>query len=168
MNRLRPLSKPRQVVGLLGWVLLSFAAAAAGGAAQAGSGAFFMELTRPSWAPPSWVFGPVWTVLYTLMGLSAWLVWRVRGFAGARGALVVFVVQLVANGLWTWLFFAWRQGALAFADIVLLWLLIVATMVLFGRVSKVAAALLVPYLLWVSFASALSFTIWQLNPDLLG
>lgn len=157
-----------QAVGLLGWLLLAFAAAAIGGFASARAGAFYAELVRPAWAPPGWLFGPVWSVLYALMGLSAWLVWRERGFNGARTALVLFLVQLGINALWTWLFFVWRQGGLAFAEILLLVVMIVATMQQFGRISKVAAALLLPYLVWVSFATALTFAIWRLNPNLLG
>jgi tryptophan-rich sensory protein len=102
------------------------------------------------------------------MGVSAWLVWRARGFAGSRNALLLFIAQLGVNALWTWLFFAWRQGGLALADVLLLWAMIAATIVLFWRVSKVASVLLVPYLAWVSFAAALTNAIWRLNPGLLG
>lgn len=163
-----PPSKPRQVLGLLGWLLAVFAAAAIGGFASASAGEFYRELVRPAWAPPGWLFGPVWSLLYALMGLSAWLVWRARGFAGARSALLLFIAQLAANALWTWLFFVWRQGALAFAEILLLWLLIVAVIAGFWRISKLAAALLLPYLAWVSFATALTLATWQLNRTLLG
>lgn len=127
-----------------------------------------MTLCVPLGAPPGWLFGPVWSVLYALMGISAWLVWRARGFAGARSALLVFIVQLAANALWTWLFFVWRQGGLAFAEILVLWALILVTIGLFWRVSRFAAALLVPYLAWVSFASVLALSTWRLNPGLLG
>jgi len=162
------LSKSSQATGLLVWLLLSFAAAAVGGLASASAGEFYRDLVRPSWAPPGWLFGPVWSVLYALMGVAAWLVWRARGFGGARNALLVFVVQLAANALWTWLFFVWRQDGLAFAGILLLLALILATIVLFWRVNRLAAVLLFPYLLWVSFASALTLSIWRLNPGLLG
>jgi tryptophan-rich sensory protein len=162
------LSAPRQAIGLILWLLLVFAAAAVGAFASANAGGFYRELVRPSWAPPAWLFGPVWSVLYALMGLAAWLVWRARGFHGARNALLVFIVHLAANALWTWLFFAWRQGGLAFAEILLLLALILATIVLFGRINRLAAVLLVPYLLWVAFASALTFSTWRLNPGLLG
>jgi len=103
-----------------------------------------------------------------LIGIAAWLVWRAHGLRRARIALIVFVIQLAANALWSWLFFAWRQGGLAFADIVLLWLLIVATIVAFSRLQRLAAALLLPYLAWVSFAALLNFSIWQLNAANLG
>ncbi|HEY5635233.1 MAG TPA: TspO/MBR family protein [Burkholderiaceae bacterium] len=168
MDRRLPGSARRQALGLLAWLLAVFCAAALGGLASAGAGDFYRELARPPWAPPGWLFGPVWSVLYALMGVAAWLVWRARGFSGARGALAMFVVQLAANALWSWLFFAWRMGGAAFAEIVLLWALIAATIVLFWRVNRAAAALLLPYLAWVSFASVLAFATWQLNPALLG
>lgn len=156
-----------QALGLLGWALLTFTAAAVGAIASANASEFYAELARPSWAPPAWLFGPVWTALYALMALSAWLVWRERGFAGARTALVLFVAQLAANALWSWLFFAWHRGALAFAEVLVLCCLIVATIVSFQRISTVAAVLLYPYLAWSAFASVLTFAIWKLNPELL-
>jgi translocator protein len=162
------LSTSSQAIGLVFWLLLAFGAAAVGALASASASEFYRDLARPSWAPPGWLFGPVWSVLYALMGTAAWLVWRVRGFGGARNALLVFVVQLAANALWTWLFVAWRQGGLAFAEILLLLALIFATIVLFWRVNRLAAVLLFPYLLWVSFASALTLSTWRLNPGLLG
>jgi len=162
------LPKNQQVLGLVGWLLVSFAAAAIGSAASIQAGPFYAQLVRPEWAPPASVFGPVWTVLYALMGIAAWLVWRIDGFRGARTALTLFLVQLAVNALWSWLFFAWHLGAASFADIVVLWVLIVATMITFWRISRLAAALLVPYLLWVSFASVLNYYMWQLNPQILG
>ena len=161
------ISASRQVVGLLGWLLLTFAAAAIGAIASAQAGVFYEQLVRPDWAPPSWLFAPVWTVLYVLMGVAAWLVWRVHGFKEARVALVLFIIQLGANALWTWLFFVWQWGALAFAEVILLWCLIAATAASFRRFSAAAAALLLPYLAWVTFASALTFATWRLNPNLL-
>jgi tryptophan-rich sensory protein len=101
------------------------------------------------------------------MAVSAWLVWRDRGFAGARTALVVFILQLAANALWSWLFFAWHQGDLALAEVLVLWCLIVATIVSFQRISILAAVLLYPYLAWSAFAATLTFTIWRLNPGVL-
>lgn len=168
MNRTQPPSATKQTLGLLGWLLLVFTAAAIGGLASAQAGAFYTGLIRPDWAPPGWLFGPVWSVLYALMGVSAWLVWRARGFTGARTALLLFIAQLGVNALWTWLFFVWHQGSLAFAEILLLWVMIVATIILFWRISKVAGALLLPYLAWVTFAAALTYAIWQRNPGLLG
>ena len=168
MNHTQPLSTTKQTLGLIGWMLLVFTAAAIGGLASAQAGAFYAELVRPGWAPPGWLFGPVWSVLYALMGISAWLVWRARGFAGARCALLLFMAQLGVNALWTWLFFAWHRGALAFAEILLLWVMIVGTILLFWRTSKLAGGLLLPYLAWVTFAAVLTYAIWQRNPGLLG
>ena len=127
-----------------------------------------MAPARPEWAPPSSVFGPVWTVLYALMGIAAWLVWRERHTPGSRRALLLFGAQLVLNTLWSWLFFAWHQGGLAFLDIVVLWLLIVLTIVAFWRIRPLAGALLLPYLAWVTYAAALNLAVWRLNPQLLG
>ena len=162
------LTRSRQWLGLAGWLALAFAGAAIGAAASAGAKPFYAELVRPAWAPPGWLFGPVWSALYALMGVSAWLVWRERGFAGARAALALFIVQLAVNALWSWLFFAWRLGGPAFAEVLLLWGLIVATAIAFRRISAMAAVLLLPYLAWVTFAAALTFAVWRLNPALLG
>jgi tryptophan-rich sensory protein len=162
------LTRQRQTVGLLSWLFASFVVAAIGGAASIHAGPFYMQLARPDWAPPPTIFGPVWTGLYLLMAIAAWLVWRVGGFRAAKSALTLFLVQLALNALWSWLFFGWHRGALAFVDIVVLWALIVATLVAFWRIRSLAGALLVPYLLWVSFACALNYSVWQLNPQVLG
>lgn len=161
-------SRKKQGVALIAWLGVSFAAAAIGAAASIHAGTFYQELVRPAWAPPPAVFGPVWTILYALMGIAAWLVWRERGFAAARPALALFFVQLGANALWSWLFFGWHHGAWSFADILLLWALLVATITAFWRIRPLAGALLLPYLLWVSFAAVLNYSVWQLNPQLLG
>jgi tryptophan-rich sensory protein len=151
----------------VGWLAVSFAAAAVGGLASANAVGFYQQLSRPEWAPPAWLFAPVWTFLYLLMGIAAWLVWKARGWRNAAGAFSLFLVQLVANALWTWLFFVWRHGAAAFIEIVVLWALIACTVYAFWRVRPLAACLLVPYLLWVSFAAALTYAVWQRNPQLL-
>ncbi|MEE7560368.1 tryptophan-rich sensory protein, partial [Xanthomonas sp. Kuri4-2] len=122
----------------------------------------------PAWAPPGWLFGPVWSVLYGMMAVAAWLVWRERGWRGAGGALALFLVQLALNAAWSWLFFAWHRGGAAFADILALWLVLGATTLAFARRQRLAGVLLVPYLLWVSFALALNYTVWHLNPQQLG
>ena len=155
------------VLSLVAWLAVTFAAAAVGGIASARAGEFYAALDRPAWAPPSSVFGPVWTVLYACIGVAAWLVWRDRGWRGARGALTLFLVQLALNALWTWLFFVWRLGAVAFAEIVVLVALIVATAVAFARVRPLAGALLVPYAAWVTFATALTWALWRGNPGVL-
>lgn len=163
--RRRPLA---QALGLAAWLAVSFITAAIGSIASVQAGPFYAALVRPDWAPPPDVFGPVWSILYALMGIAAWLVWRVGGFRAARAALVLFLVQLAVNALWSWLFFAWHLGALAFVDILLLWALVLATLVAFWRIRPWAGALLVPYLLWISFAAALNLSVWQLNPQVLG
>ncbi len=159
---------PKQIPGLAAWLAVTALAAATGAAGSTNAGPFYTGLVRPDWAPPAWVFGPVWTVLYALMGVAAWLVWRVGGLRRAPGALSLFLIQLALNALWSWLFFAWHRGALALAEILILWVAIVATTVAFWRVRAVAGALLVPYLLWVSFAALLNYSVWQLNPQSLG
>lgn len=158
----------QQLLGLAFWVALTFVAAAIGAAASVNTGPFYASLMRPDWAPPGEVFAPVWTTLYILMALAAWWVWRVAGFRAARTALTLYIIQLALNALWSWLFFGWQLGAPAFAEVLLLWLCIAATLIAFWRVHRLAALLLVPYLLWVSFAAALNYAVWQLNPAALG
>ena len=162
------ISRPKQFLGLVAWLAVSFAASAVGAVASIQAKSFYGGLVQPDWAPPPGVFGPVWTVLFTLMAIAAWWVWRCGGFAAHRPALTLFLVQLAFNALWSWLFFAWQQGALALADIGVLWILIAATLVSFWRVRPLAGVLLIPYLLWVGFAGVLNHSLWQLNPQLLG
>ena len=154
----------KQVLGLAGWLLATFVTGGIGAIASTGAASFYAQLSQPSWAPPAWLFGPVWSGLYVLMGIAAWLVWREHGFRGASAALRLFVVQLFANALWTWLFFVWHQGALSLAEIVALLFLIASTILAFWRLHRLAALLLVPYLAWVSFATALTASLWRLNP----
>lgn len=158
----------RSLVSLGGWLGLCFVAAALGAIASLDAPQFYAQLVRPSWAPPAWLFGPAWSVLYAAMGVAAWLVWRCHPSPQRRVALTLFLVQLAANVLWSWLFFGWRLGAWSFVEIVLLWALIAATLVAFWRLRPLAGALLVPYLAWVTYASALNFAVWRANPDLLG
>ena len=154
-----------QLLGLLGWLSAAFVAGAVGAIASVDAASFYAQLSKPSWAPPAGVFGPVWSVLYGLMGVAAWLVWRSPGHK--RVALALFGAQLAANALWSWLFFAWHRGALAGAEVLVLLALIMAMIVTFWQSSRLAAALMVPYLLWVSFASVLTWAVWQSNPGLL-
>ena len=162
------LSKQKQILGLVGWLVVSFSASAVGAVASMQAKTFYSPLDQPNWAPSPGIFGPVWTVLYALMGIAAWLVWRSGGFRPNRQALALFLLQLALNALWSWFFFAWQRGALAFVDILALWILILATLVSFWRVRPLAGVLLIPYLLWVSFASALNYYLLQLNPQVLG
>jgi benzodiazapine receptor len=150
-----------QIVGLIAWLGLCFATAWIGSTFIPGE--WYAQLKKPPWTPPGYLFGPVWALLYTMMGLAAWLVWRRAGFSGARPALTMFVVQLVLNGMWSWIFFGMHKVGLAFAEILLLWITILVTIFAFWRQYTLAGALLIPYLAWVSFAAALNFSIWWMN-----
>ena len=150
-----------ELLGLAGWLAVTFLAAFVGSRFE--PGAWFRSIEKPSWNPPDRVFGPVWTTLYTMMAVAAWLVWRRWGFAGARAALTAYFVQLALNTAWSWLFFGRQDIGAALADIVLLLVAIVVTLALFWKRHRLAALLLVPYLAWVSFATALNFSIWRLN-----
>lgn len=156
-----------QTVGLVSWLAVVFATAAIGAFASVDAGSFYAQLVRPAWAPPASAFGPVWSVLYLLMGIAAWMVWRERGANYLGTALTLFVAQLCANALWSWLFFAWRNGAFAFAEVLVLLTLIVATTAMFWRIRRLAAVLMLPYLAWVCLASALTWAVWQSNPRIL-
>ena len=156
-----------QVLGLIGWLAMVFVAAAIGAAASVEAGTFYAQLVRPAWAPPASAFGPVWSALYLLMGVAAWLVWRERDASHRVAALTLFIAQLCANSLWSWLFFAWRNGALAFAEVLVLLALIVATFAVFWRIRRLAGILLLPYLGWVCLASVLTWSVWQNNPKVL-
>ena len=154
------MSTRQQVIGLVVWLVLSFGAAWAG--SRFGPSEWFTALRKPSWNPPNWVFGPVWTLLYALMAVAAWLVWKKAGWSAAP-ALGLFVFQLVINALWTWIFFGLQRPGWAVVDIVALWLAILGTAVAFWFKDRIAAALLLPYLAWVSFAAVLNWTLWRLN-----
>lgn len=155
-------------LGLALWLAVCFLAAAVGAAASLQAESFYADLVRPAWGPPGSVFGPVWTALYAMMAVSAWLIWQRRAFRAAPIGLVLFVAQLALNALWSWLFFGWNLGALSFLDIVVLWALVLATLVIFWRIRPLAGLLLAPYLAWLTFAAALNYRIWQLNPSILG
>lgn len=125
---------------------------------------WYQTLQKPAFSPPSWLFGPVWTILYLLMGVAAWLVWRKGlGDPTVRTALILFIIQLALNTAWSFIFFGARQPGLAFAELIVLWVAILLTMIWFLRVSTAAGLLLAPYILWVTFAGALNFEIWRLN-----
>lgn len=157
-------TRSRSILALAGFLVLSFAASAIGGwATYPAIPDWYQNLEKPSWTPPSTVFGPVWTLLYIAMAVAAWLVWKQGGWAAYRLPLTLWVVQLVLNSLWSILFFGMRNPALALGEIALLWLAILATLIAFWKVSRLAGGLMVPYLAWVSYASALNFAIWSLN-----
>lgn len=129
-----------------------------------GVGTWYTTIQKPSWNPPGWVFGPVWTTLYVLMGISLYLVWKADIGAPAKNlALGLFLAQLVLNFFWSFIFFYMEQPGWAFVEIVAMWALIVATIFAFARVNNMAAWLLVPYVSWVSFAGILNYAIWKLN-----
>ncbi|AMW05178.1 TspO/MBR family protein [Gemmatimonas phototrophica] len=157
----------------VGWLalavclLVTTVAAFSAAFASRTSAEFYALLDKPAWAPPAWLFGPVWSVLYLLMAVAAWRVWRANGLRAARAPLGWYVVQLALNALWTWLFFVWRDGPWATVEVLVLWAAIAVTAVLFRRRDTIAAGLLLPYLVWVSFASALTISVWQRNPALL-
>lgn len=121
---------------------------------------WYAKLKKPAWTPPNWLFGPVWTTLYAAMAVAAWLVWKREGW---QAALTLFAVQLVLNLAWSFIFFRFHNPGWAFAEIVLLWIAIAATAISFAPISKVSAALLVPYLVWVTYAAALTLSIWRMN-----
>ena len=160
-------SKSRSIIGFIVILGVTFSAAAMGGWASANAPGFYAILNKPSWAPPAAVFGPVWTVLYLLMAVAAWLVWKGGRKQEVRRALLFYLAQLALNTLWTWVFFAWRQGGWALAEIVVLWIMILITLAAFYRVRPLAGFLLVPYLAWVGLAAVLNAVLWRLNPGLL-
>lgn len=149
-----------QYAALIAFVLLYFAAAGIGGFFPPDD--WYASLNRPSYAPPNWVFGPVWSVLYLLMAVAGWLVWKSKA-AGKAPALTMFGVQLLLNAAWSAIFFGWHQPGWALLEMSLLWLAIATTLALFKRRSVAAAVLLMPYLAWVSFAAVLNFGFWSMN-----
>ncbi len=150
--------------GLVFSLLLSFAAAGLGGwLTNTALSEWYPSLTKPSWNPPDWIFGPVWTLLYAAMAIAAWLVWLQRQRTPVKLPLTLYALQLVLNVIWSALFFALRNPGAAFGEVLLLWLAILATLIACGRVDRWAGILLAPYLAWVSFAAVLNFTIWRLN-----
>ncbi|MER6830552.1 TspO/MBR family protein [Streptosporangium sp. NPDC000563] len=152
--------QPKRWAGLPVFVVALVLVAVVGSLAAGNAGGEYLSLERPPWAPPQWLFGPAWTFLYILIALSGWLAWSAGGLTPALG---VYAVQLVLNAAWTPLFFGAGQYGLAFAEIVVLWLAIALNIVMFRRISRPAAWLLVPYLLWVTYAASLNFAVWQLN-----
>jgi translocator protein len=150
-----------QLISLAVWLVVSFAAAGVGSLFTPGE--WYAHLQKPAWTPPGYLFGPVWTVLYALMGTAAWLIWIRFGLAGARIALTLFILQLILNAMWSWIFFGLHNPGMAFFEILLLWVAILATVIAFWHKRIDAGALLLPYLAWVSFAAVLNYAIWRLN-----
>ncbi len=150
-----------QVLGLAGWLSLSFLVAGFGG--QFDPGAWYQELNKAPWTPPGWVFGVAWSILYTLMALAAWLVWRRGGFILNALPLGAYGLQMLFNALWSWLFFGLKQPGWALMDLLLLLVALTFTVVFFRGRSKVAGALLIPYCIWALYALSLNAWIWWYN-----
>jgi len=158
------MSADRQIVGLMVLFAACFAAAGLGASVTAPNiETWYASLAKPTWNPPNWIFGPVWTVLYTCMAVAAWMVWRRAGLAGAKLAMGLFAVQLVFNAAWSWLFFGLHWPGVALVELLFLLLAIAMTTVAFWRRSPTAGVLMLPYLGWVAFASVLNFQVWHMN-----
>jgi len=158
------MSPTRSLIGLGAWIGICFGAVFLGSIFTTPSiPTWYASLAKPSWTPPDWLFGPIWSALYLMMALAAWLVWRRGGLAAAALPITLFMVQLVLNVTWSILFFGLRMPGVAFGEIVVLWLAILATLIAFWRSTTVAGYLLLPYLIWVAFAAVLNFELWQLN-----
>ena len=159
-----PLTRRLDLFGLFVFVALCLLVSAAGGMVTATSvDTWYQALAKPSFNPPNWVFAPVWTTLYFLMGVSSWRIWRRRATQATRGALALFGLQLFLNFAWSVLFFGFQRIDLALIDIVILFVAIVANMILFWRIERLATLLLVPYAAWVVFAIVLNVSIWLIN-----
>ena len=159
------MDRNRQWIVLAGFIAICLLTGALGGWVTSQSVVeWYPTLTKPAWNPPAWVFAPVWTTLYVLMGVAAWLVWRKapRG-SGLRLALGLFFLQLALNCLWSFLFFGARSPGWALVDIMALLAALAATTWAFFNHTRLAGALMLPYLAWAGFAAFLNFTIWQLN-----
>ncbi len=150
-------------LALAGFLVLAWSAAIPGGRYRPGPW-YYEALDRPPWTPPSWLFAPAWSTLFTAMGVAAWLVWLEGGWSGAAGtALSLFVVHLPVNAAWSWLFFGKKRPDWAGIELVALWLFILVLVVLFWQLRPLAGVLLVPYLAWVTFAGVLNASIWRRN-----
>lgn len=157
-------NKPYHWVAFMIFIVICLGAGGLGSVATTSEiDGWYRTISKPSWNPPDYVFGPVWTTLYVLMAVAAWLVWKGAGLKPAAVPLSLFGVQLLLNMAWSWIFFGLHQTGWAFAELVILWLAIVATTIAFFRHSMLAGCLLVPYLAWVSFAGVLNFAIWRMN-----
>lgn len=155
------MTKSKKISGLIGWIIICSLPGIFG--AQFEPGTWYELLQKPSWTPPNWVFPVVWPILYIMMGISAWLIWKIKEVSISSTEFTWFFVQLILNGLWSWIFFGMNLISTGLAEILLLWISLVFTILLFWNRSRIAGLLLVPYLLWISYASALNFAIWQLN-----
>ncbi len=165
---MKSIPKKEQWIGLLVWTLICFITGVIASIGSMEAPNIYQQLSRPDWAPPASIFTPVWLVLYLTMSVASWLIWRQGGFKFNMKALTLFLVQLILNALWSWLFFFWQTGHGSLIDIIVLCLTLIYTLKLFSQTNQWAALLMTPYLLWVIFAAFLNFKIWQLNPIILG
>jgi translocator protein len=166
LNRQAPVGRTRSALALIGFLTACFAVAGLGSVIttpQTIPGGWYGTLDKPFFSPPSWLFGPVWSILYFLIAVSGWLVWRQRGFSGARVAMLLFFGQLTLNFVWSAIFFGLQAPGLALVEILILWGAILLTALVFRPLSRLAAVLLLPYLAWVTFAAVLNAAIWWLN-----
>ena len=160
----KSLQQPASWIGLAAWMILCFSVAGVGALATTPEiDGWYKTLDKPAWNPPNSVFGPVWTMLYAMMAIAVWLVWKRDALRNLKRPLTCFAIQLLFNAAWSWVFFYMHEPGWAFLVIVFLWLAIVATTAAFFQISKLAGSLMLPYLAWVSFAAALNYSIWQLN-----
>lgn len=155
----------QSIVGLIVSLLLAYGAAFLGAIVSPGmaSPEWYHQLRKPEWNPPMWLFGPVWIGLYTLMAISAWIIWHENGFTAVKMPLILYMIQLGINAAWSWIFFKWHQLGWAIVEIMVLWVFILWTILAFAKFSIAAAWLMIPYLLWVSFAMVLNASIWRRN-----
>lgn len=155
------MNKSREIIGLICWLSLSGVVAWFG--AQFNTGDWYEQLRKPTWTPPGWIFGPVWSILYILMAVSAWLIWKTDKKLLRKTSLQIYIVKMICNGMWSFLFFGLHEIGWALFDILLLLILIILITILFYRDNKAAGILLIPYAVWVGFATVLNFNIWLLN-----
>ena len=151
----------KRYLSVIVWILISFLPAIVGGFFKPGN--WYLEIIKPEWTPPGWIFGPVWFFLYFCMGIAAFLIWESKKNKQIKLPIIVFILQLLLNALWSWIFFGLHNLGLSVFEIIVLWVMIGATIILFYRVNKIAGLILIPYLLWVSFATILNYNIWILN-----
>ena len=154
------------ILSLVVWLAICFAVAAIGSIAK--PDAWYRGMNKPSWNPPDWVFAPVWTILFAMMAVAAWLVWSKRDQTDITLAVVLFVTQLGLNALWSWLFFGFHRPDFAFFEVIVFWLVILGTTIEFWGISPAAGKLMLPYVLWVGFASFLNLVLWKMNPYAVG
>jgi benzodiazapine receptor len=153
--------KHKSYIGLIGWLVFTYSAAMS--AVFVDPGDWYEQYAAPIWHPPHWIFGPVWTLLYAMMAIAAWLVWKCGGWRQQRPPLTLYLVQWALNALWTPLFFGLHRPDLALINILFLLAAIVATLIAFWRAHRLAGWLFIPYTAWVTFATILNFVLWRLN-----